>query len=138
MPSSRNSRVEKQAGSARPSCSSSTATTRPKRSRAPKPSPQPDKAALVPGICQSLTDGPATLHFGRPAWNASPLSESKKAMADPAPAAWGSIVGRFKDNKYTVTRYNPFMRVLVLGNAGRPGVRDATDQFLPFLRQHAE
>jgi NAD+ kinase len=30
------------------------------------------------------------------------------------------------------------MRVLVLGNAGRPGVPDAAERILPFLREHCE
>jgi NAD+ kinase len=30
------------------------------------------------------------------------------------------------------------MRILVLGNANRPGVREAADSLLPFLRQHCE
>src|SRR5262249_15663855 len=30
------------------------------------------------------------------------------------------------------------MRVLVLGNANRPGVQEEADRLLPFLRQHAE
>ncbi len=30
------------------------------------------------------------------------------------------------------------MRILVLGNANRPGVREAVDRLLPFLRQHCQ